>query len=63
MQEIMVVWGNDPSEVAALCDVRAAGRRYRVLRRDNFALVAVENTDGDALDSGAGAFCMVIQIE
>jgi len=63
MSELLIVWGNDLNEVVALCEVRAAGRQFRVLRRGNFALASAESTDGDAMDSTTATCCAVIEIK
>lgn len=62
MSELLVVWGNDPNEVVALCETRADGRAYRVLRRGTFALASAESTGGDAIDSTDATYCAVIEI-
>ena len=62
MSELLMVWGDNPTQVQELLDVRAGGRTYRVVRRDHFALISVESTKGKALNSETATFCIVATI-
>ncbi|MBX3724475.1 MAG: hypothetical protein KF823_00980 [Xanthomonadales bacterium] len=64
MTELLIIWGADRVSVDALALVRTQGREARVLRRDEFALVAAEDARGlGAINSHETAYCLVLEVK
>jgi len=59
-----MIWGPDRAAVDAQAVVRAAGRKFRVLRRAEVALASAEDVGREAaIDSQDAAFCIVVEVQ